>query len=162
MPILLPARKKWQACWRDGEVDDLVICLISGGGSALMTWPQVGTNLAEMQELTRLLLACGADIGEINILRKHLDRVKGGGLARLVYPARLLTLILSDVIGSPLDVIASGPTVADPSTYHQALEILRKYRLEDKVPPGIAPFSTRAAGVRWLKRSRQGIRSWKA
>jgi glycerate 2-kinase len=127
----------------DGQPDDLIICLISGGGSALMSWPEEGTSLAELQELTRLLLACGADIGEINTLRKHLDRVKGGGLARLASPARLVTLILSDVIGSPLDVIASGPTVADSSTYAQAQDIVRKYRLEDRVPPGIASILER-------------------
>ncbi len=117
--------------------DDLILCLISGGGSALMTLPVEGTDLEELQSLTRLLLACGADIGEMNTLRKHLDRVKGGGLARLAAPARLVTLILSDVIGSPLDVIASGPTVADSTTYSQALSILQKYQLDRQTPPGI-------------------------
>lgn len=121
----------------DCRADDLAFCLISGGGSALMTLPQEGVSLVDMQALTRLLLASGADIGEINTLRKHLDRVKGGGLARLASPARLVTLILSDVIGSPLDVIASGPTVADPSTYADALGILRKYRLEEKAPAAV-------------------------
>lgn len=117
--------------------DDLILCLISGGGSALMTLPVDGTDLEELQALTRLLLACGADIGEMNTLRKHLDRVKGGGLARLAAPARLVTLILSDVIGSPLDVIASGPTVADSTTYSQAFSILQKYQIERQTPPGI-------------------------
>ncbi len=120
----------------NGE-NDLVLCLISGGGSALMTLPADGTDLEELQALTRLLLACGANIGEMNTLRKHLDRVKGGGLARLAAPARVVALILSDVIGSPLDVIASGPTVADSTTYSQALSILQKYHLEEQTPPGI-------------------------
>lgn len=113
---------------------DLVICLISGGGSALLTDPVEGVNLKHLQTLTQQLLTCGAEIGEINTLRKHLDWVKGGGLARLAYPAHLVALVLSDVIGSPLDVIASGPTVADPSTYDQALAILHRYRLRGKVP----------------------------
>ncbi len=126
--------------------DSLLFCLISGGGSALMTLPVEGVSLADMQELTRLLLACGADIGEINTLRKHLDQVKGGGLARMAAPAQLVTLILSDVIGSPLDVIASGPTVADSTTYEQALDILRKYEIEDRAPAAIRQVLER--GVR--------------
>jgi hydroxypyruvate reductase len=120
-----------------GRSDDLVICLISGGGSALMTWPQESVSLADLQVLTQLLLASGANITEINTLRKHLDRVKGGGLARLAAPAQVVTLILSDVIGSPLDVIASGPTVADPSTFAQAYAILEKYQLIEKTPSSI-------------------------
>lgn len=107
--------------------DDLVICLLSGGGSALLTAPYV--PLADIQILTRQLLACGANIHEINALRKHLDAVKGGGLAKSVSPATLITLILSDVIGDQLEVIASGPTAPDPSTYQQAWEILEKYAL---------------------------------
>jgi glycerate 2-kinase len=122
---------------KDTTRRDLVICLISGGGSALFTMPHEGIRLEDMQELTKLLLASGAEIGEINTLRKHLDQVKGGGLARLAAPADMITLILSDVIGSPLDVIASGPTVADTSTYGDALDILAKYRLVNKTPPSI-------------------------
>lgn len=117
--------------------DDLVICLVSGGGSALFTLPVDGISLDELQTLTSLLLASGADINEINALRKHLDQVKGGGLAQRVAPARLVTLILSDVIGSPLDVIASGATAADNSTYLQAYEVLGKYDLIMKVPKSI-------------------------
>ncbi|MBI5167091.1 MAG: glycerate kinase [candidate division NC10 bacterium] len=117
--------------------DDLVICLISGGGSALLPLPVAGVSLEEKQEFTRLLLASGADIREINILRKHLSKVKGGGLARAAYPAAVATLILSDVIGDPLDVIASGPTVPDGSSYAQALQILERHRLVDEVPVSI-------------------------
>ena len=119
------------------QPDDLVICLISGGGSALLVSPSPGITLDDMQELTTYLLACGANINEINTLRKHLDRVKGGGLAGMAAPAAVATLILSDVIGDPLDVIASGPTVPDPSTYEQAYQILERYDLLDRVPRSI-------------------------
>ncbi len=119
------------------QPDDLVICLISGGGSALLVSPSPGITLDDMQELTSSLLASGANINEINALRKHLDRVKGGGLAGMAAPAAVATLILSDVIGDPLDVIASGPTVPDPSTYEQAYQILERYDLLDRVPRSI-------------------------
>lgn len=130
-----------------GQPADLILCLISGGGSALMTSPLPGVTLEDIQALTRLLLACGADIFEINTLRKHLDLVKGGGLARLAAPSPMVTLILSDVIGSPLDVIASGPTVADPSTYADAIAICQKYQLLERLPSSIrAVFQQGAAG----------------
>lgn len=115
-------------------INDLVICLISGGGSALLTQPAEGITLEDLQELTRLLLASGASINEINTLRKHLDLVKGGGLAQETAPAQILTLILSDVIGDPLDMIASGPTVPDSTTYQDAWYVLEKYQLLDKIP----------------------------
>jgi glycerate 2-kinase len=114
--------------------DDLLVCLISGGGSALMTAPHVPLN--DMQALTRSLLACGARIDEINTLRRHLDRVKGGGLAKTT-KARVLSLILSDVVGNPLEAIASGPTAPDPSTKADALQVLRKYGLTNNVPASI-------------------------
>jgi glycerate 2-kinase len=114
--------------------NDLVICLISGGASALFTAPMEGVSLSDLQSLTSQLLACGASIGEINTIRKHLDRVKGGGVARMVYPAQLVSLILSDVVGSPIDVIASGPTVADDSTFSQAIKILDRYELLKDAP----------------------------
>jgi hydroxypyruvate reductase len=116
---------------------DLVIALISGGGSALLTLPAPGIALADMQALTTALLACGASINEINTLRKHLDQVKGGGLARLAHPAALATLVLSDVVGSPLDVIASGPTVPDPTTFGDAYAILERHGIVDKTPQAI-------------------------
>jgi glycerate 2-kinase len=122
--------------------DDLVIGLISGGGSALISLPVECVSLRDIQELTRQLLACGADIGEINTLRKHLDRVKGGGLARAVYPATMVNLILSDVIGSPLDVIASGPTVADPTTFSDGYAVLQKYDLLERIPISILNYMT--------------------
>ncbi|MCJ7586168.1 MAG: glycerate kinase [Anaerolineales bacterium] len=117
--------------------DDLVICLISGGGSALMAAPVEGVTLSDMQALTSALLACGASVDEINILRRHLDRLKGGGLARLAFPARIVSLILSDVVGNPLEAIASGPTAPDPATCADALAVLEKYKLPGKTPESV-------------------------
>ena len=117
--------------------DDLLVCLISGGGSALMTAPTV--SLEDMQVLTSALLACGARIDEINTLRRHLDRVKGGGIARAT-KARVLSLILSDVVDSPLEAIASGPTAPDPTTREDAIKILSRYHLLDELPPIILQF----------------------
>jgi glycerate 2-kinase len=113
---------------------DLVICLISGGGSALLPAPAEGITLQEKQAVTKLLLNCGATINEINTIRKHISAIKGGQLARIAYPSTLVTLILSDVIGDPLDVIASGPTVPDSQTFHECLALLKKYELVDDVP----------------------------
>jgi glycerate 2-kinase len=124
----------------NGKPEDLVICLISGGGSALLYSPNRGISLDDLQQLTKQLLACGASIHEINILRKHLDHLKGGGLARLVYPAQLITLVLSDVVGDSLDIIASGPTLPDPSTFSEALHILKNYSLEAKIPRSIIDY----------------------
>jgi hydroxypyruvate reductase len=117
--------------------NDLLICLISGGGSALMTAPPPGVSLADLRGLTSALLACGARIDEINTLRRHLDQLKGGGLARLAAPARVVSLILSDVVGNPLEAIASGPTAPDPSTRADALGVLEKYDLTGKTPQAI-------------------------
>jgi len=108
---------------------DLVIFLISGGGSALLTYPVEGIRLEDLQLLTSSLLECGADIHEINCLRKHLSSVKGGGLARLASPSKVISMILSDVVGDPLDVIASGPTSPDPTTFLEAYSILEKYQI---------------------------------
>lgn len=114
--------------------DDVVICLLSGGGSAMLPLPTDGVTLVDKQQVTRLLHASGATIVEMNAVRKHLSRIKGGGLARACAGARLFCLILSDVIGDPLDVIASGPTVEDPTTFADALNVLRRYNLLDRVP----------------------------
>jgi hydroxypyruvate reductase len=115
--------------------DDLLVCLISGGGSALMTAPRI--PLADLRSLTSALLACGARIDEINSLRRHLDQVKGGGLVRAANGARVISLIISDVVGDPLEAIASGPTAPDPSTCADARTIIQKYELEDKIPASI-------------------------
>ncbi len=118
----------------DLDENDLVLCLISGGGSALMSAPQAGISLLDMRGLTAALLGCGARIDEINCLRRHLDRLKGGGLARLAFPARVVSLILSDVVDNSLETIASGPTAPDPSTRLDALAILEKYELNSRTP----------------------------
>jgi hydroxypyruvate reductase len=116
------------------NANDLVFCLLSGGGSALLPAPRAGISLAEKQQMTNLLLECGASIDEINVIRKHISQVKGGQLARLVAPATLVTLVLSDVVGDPLDAIASGPTVPDPSTYQDCLDIVARYELLERLP----------------------------
>ncbi|MGI6367792.1 MAG: glycerate kinase type-2 family protein [Anaerolineae bacterium] len=116
---------------------DLVICLISGGGSALMTLPAAGITLDDLQGLTSALLRAGANIVEINTIRKHLDRLKGGKLARLAAPATVISLILSDVVGNPLDAIASGPTVPDDSTFADAWRLLERYELVGHIPEAI-------------------------
>jgi glycerate 2-kinase len=126
--------------------DDLVLCLISGGASALLPSPAPPVTLEEKQAITRLLLACGADIHELNAVRKHLSRLKGGQLARLASPARVEALLLSDVIGDDLDTIGSGPTAPDRSTFADAAAILEKYQLGDRVPSSIRDRI--AAGVR--------------
>jgi len=113
---------------------DLVICVISGGGSALLPAPVAGITLPQKQAVTKLLLNCGATIHEINTIRKHISAVKGGQLARAASPATVVTLILSDVIGDPLDTIASGPTVPDSQTFTDCLDILKKYDIEAQLP----------------------------
>ncbi len=117
---------------------DLVLFLISGGGSALLPMPVSGITLEEKQKVTQLLLRCGATIQEVNTLRKHLSLLKGGGLAKLVYPATLISLVLSDVIGDPLDAIASGPTVPDPTTFADCARILEKFNLWGEIPAAVA------------------------
>lgn len=115
----------------------LVVCLVSGGASALLAAPHEAISLEEKQQVTQQLLKAGADIFELNTVRKHISRVKGGRLAEHAYPARVVSLILSDVIGDPLDVIASGPTAPDSSTFRDAVAVLKKYGLEEKVPKSV-------------------------
>jgi hydroxypyruvate reductase len=116
----------------------LVLFLVSGGGSALAPAPAPPVTLEEKQAVTRLLLAAGAPIGELNAVRKHLSLLKGGLLARAAAPATVVTLALSDVIGDPLDVIASGPTAPDPTTFGDALDVLRRRGLTKRVPPSVS------------------------
>jgi len=118
----------------DAGEKDLVLCLMSGGGSALLPLPADGLSLKDKQETIKVLLSCGATIHEINAIRKHTSKMKGGRLARAVYPASLVSLILSDVVGDNLDVIASGPTVPDSSTFSECREILKKYNIIDRLP----------------------------
>lgn len=117
--------------------DDLVVCLLSGGASALLPAPAAGISLGEKLTTTELLLGCGASIQEINCVRKHLSTLKGGGLARLVAPRKLLTLVLSDVVGDPLDVIASGPTVPDPTSFAEAMAVVDRYQLLQRLPAAV-------------------------
>ena len=121
------ARRIAEMAARAGE-RDLVVCLISGGASALLPLPAPGLTLDDKQKVTRQLLACGANIHEINTVRKHLSAIKGGQLGALAMPAQLLTLVLSDVIGDDLSVIGSGPTVPDQSTFAEARQILARYK----------------------------------
>ncbi|MGD6852642.1 MAG: glycerate kinase type-2 family protein [Candidatus Bathyarchaeia archaeon] len=117
--------------------DDLMICLVSGGGSSLMTYPREDISLADKRELTIALLKSGATINEVNTVRKHLSGFKGGWLAKKAYPATVLNLILSDVVGDRLEVIASGPTVADPTTFADACGVLKKYGLWEAAPSSV-------------------------
>jgi len=117
--------------------NDLLIALISGGGSALLPLPADPVTLAEKQAATKLLLACGATIHEINAVRKHISAIKGGQLARLAAPATLLALLLSDVIGDPLDTIGSGPAAPDDSTFEHAWNVFEKYGITAQLPASV-------------------------
>jgi hydroxypyruvate reductase len=116
---------------------DLLITAISGGASALLIAPVAGLSLADKQQTTDLLLRAGADIFELNAVRKHLSRLKGGRMAAVAYPATIVSLLLSDVIGDPIDVIGSGPTAPDQSTFQDARDVLEKYKLTRSVPVSV-------------------------
>lgn len=124
----------------------LAVFLISGGGSSLLSCPCEGITLAEKQRVTELLLRAGADIYELNTVRKHISAVKGGRLAEIACPARIVSLILSDVIGDPLDVIASGPVSPDSSTFSDALHVICKYGLAESMPPNVMKLLFSGAG----------------
>jgi len=125
--------------------ETLVICLLSGGASSLLVAPADGITLNDKRAMTDLLLSAGADIQELNAVRKHLSAVKGGRLAEIAYPATIISVILSDVIGDRLDVIASGPTVPDSTGFRDALNVIHRYSLEKKIPNGV--FSLLHLGV---------------
>ncbi|MHA1676799.1 MAG: glycerate kinase type-2 family protein, partial [Candidatus Njordarchaeales archaeon] len=133
---LYGAKRMIEIAKKAGE-KDLVIVLISGGGSALMPYPADNITLQEMQNITNLLLRSGATIEEINAVRKHISQFKGGQLAEAIYPATALTLIISDVVGDRLDTIASGPTAPDETTFKDAYNVLKRYNLLDKAPENI-------------------------
>jgi hydroxypyruvate reductase len=135
------AAARIEALIGDLTEDDLVLCLFSGGASALMSAPAPGVSLAAKQAVTESLLRSGASIGELNTVRKHLSRLKGGRLAERAHPARLVSLVMSDVVGDPLDAIASGPTTGDPSTYRDAAEVLDRYRVP--APPEVSSLLAR-------------------
>lgn len=125
---------------RKATEDDLVICLISGGASALMADFPEGVTLDDLKRTNELLIKCGANITEINTVRKHLSKIKGGQLARILFPATTVCLILSDVVGDRLDVIASGPTVGDSSSFADALTIIDKYSLQNRLPSSVLHY----------------------
>ena len=129
--------------------EDVAVCLLSGGGSALLPAPVEGVSLADKQAVTKLLHRCGASIDEMNCVRKHLSRVKGGRLAEAFRGERLVSFVVSDVVGDPLDVIGSGPTAPDPTTFADALAVLTRYGLTASAP---------AAVVRHLEAGRDGNR----
>lgn len=133
----IAATKKVIGYLNQSNENDLVICLISGGASSLMTLPIDGVSLEDIQSTTKSLLESGATIQEINTIRKHLDQVKGGGLIKFSNGARIISLIISDVIGDPLSVIASGPTAPDTTTFKNAWKILEKYHLQKSIPSTI-------------------------
>jgi glycerate 2-kinase len=135
----LAARQLLDLAEKAGK-DDLIICLISGGGSALLPMPNPPLTLTDKQKTIKILLACGATIDEINRVRKHMSLIKGGWLAQKAYPATLVTLIVSDVPGDRLDVIASGPTVPDPSTFKDCMEVIAKYQLANKLPVSVMDY----------------------
>jgi glycerate 2-kinase len=129
---------------RGAGPDDLVLCLISGGGSALLALPAEGLKLEDKQAVNKALLASGADIGQMNTVRRHLSAIKGGRLAAAAHPAKVVTLLISDVPGDDPSVIASGPTVADPTTFADARAILARHGVEP--PPAVRAHLERAAG----------------
>ena len=129
--------KKMLSLLEESRSEDLVIFLLSGGGSALLPLPIDGITLEEKREVTQFLLDCGADIKEINTIRKHISQIKGGWLAKWAHPSTVIGFILSDVVGDQLDVIGSGPTVPDRSTFEEAWEILKKYDLLKEISPSV-------------------------
>jgi glycerate 2-kinase len=119
---------------------DLVIFLISGGGSALLAMPSPGLSIEDKRKVTEMLLKCGADTYGFNAVRKHISQIKGGGLLKRTLPAQAITLVLSDVVGDRLDAIASGPTVPDPTTFEDACRVIEEFRLEHKIPPQVIVY----------------------
>ncbi|HXW69092.1 MAG TPA: glycerate kinase [Dissulfurispiraceae bacterium] len=144
----LKATKEILGVLKEADRNTLIICLISGGGSSLLVAPFRNITLADKQEVTGVLLKAGADIYELNTVRKHISAVKGGRLAEAAQPAAIISLILSDVIGDRLDMIASGPTAPDKTTYHEALNVLLKYKLEGRLPARVAELIGK--GIRGL------------
>jgi len=122
---------------KETKNNDIVLVLISGGGSSVLEYPREGLTLEDIQVVNKLLLESGASIHEINIVRRHLSNIKGGGLLKALHPAKIVSIILSDVVGDPIEDIASGPTAVDPTTFEDALRVLEKYRLTNKVPQSV-------------------------
>jgi len=144
----LNATREIMRVLKEADKNTLVIYLISGGGSALLVAPCRNITLADKQEVTGMLLKAGADIYELNTVRKHISAVKGGRLAETAQPAAMISLMLSDVMGDRLDMIASGPTVPDKTTYNDAHIVLQKYKLENRLPSSVAEIISK--GIRGL------------
>lgn len=140
---------------RSARPDDVGLCLISGGGSAILPAPAPGVTLADKQAVTLLLHRCGATINEMNCVRKHLSAFKGGRLAEAFHGRALYSLIISDVIGDPLDVIASGPTAPDPTTYADALAVLDRHQLRAQTPPAVVRHVEEGAAGRLSETPKQ-------
>ncbi len=141
--------------------DDLVLCLISGGGSALLVLPAEGIALKDKQDTIKILLSCGATIHEINTIRKHISKIKGGRLAKAAYPATMVSLILSDVVGDDLDVIASGPSVPDPSTFEECMEIFKKYKITKNIPKAVVSHIRKGDSGKVSETPKEGDRAFK-
>ncbi|MBM7843278.1 glycerate kinase type-2 family protein [Herpetosiphon giganteus] len=142
----LKAAQQVERLLKQAQADDLVLALISGGASALLPAPAGNISLADLQQLTQLLLACGAPIEHINLVRKHCDRLKGGQFAALAQPASLLSMVISDVVGSPLSSIASGLSVPDSGSFAEAWAMLEHYQLQQHVAASIRDYLQ--AGIR--------------
>jgi glycerate 2-kinase len=137
------ATKEMMSIAAKATEEDLILCLLSGGASALMSCPAENISLQDKQATTRLLLGCGAKIQEINAIRKHISQIKGGRLAGLACPATTVSLILSDVIGDPIESIASGPTAPDRSSFSDCSRIIEQYRLTGRIPTSVRDFLQR-------------------
>jgi len=139
--------------------EDTVLCLLSGGGSALLAAPPPGVSLDDLARTTGLLIECGATINEVNTVRRHLSTLQGGRLARRLAPASVVTLALSDVIGDRPEAIASGPTVADPTTVDDAIRVLQEYRLVERVPRAVRGWLERGADAETVKPGDSAVRN---
>lgn len=147
---VLSARMITQIASKAGA-NDLIICLLSGGASSLMCLPAEGLTLEDKQCVGNLLLKSGADINEINTVRKHLSGIKGGKLAKLAYPAEIIQLVISDVIGNNLETIGSGPAVSEKTTFNDAINILKRYSLWDSIPQNVVDYLNTGAFGRMTK-----------
>ncbi len=154
----LEAGRRILALAEELEENDLALALISGGGSALMEAPMEGVSLDDLRTLNNLLLRSGATIHEINTVRKHLSRIKGGRLAEAMWPAQVMGLIVSDVPGDRLDMVASGPTVPDPTTYTDALRVLERYRLIEQAPKSVVSILKKGASGELAETPKPGSR----
>ena len=141
--------------------NDLVFCLISGGGSALLVLPAEGITLKDKQDTIKILLSCSATIHEINAIRKHTSGIKGGRLTKAAYPGNMVSLILSDVVGDDLDVIASGPGVPDPSTFEECMEIFEKYKITNNIPKSVVSHIRKGASGKVPETPKEGDQVFK-